>query len=180
VRERIFFEKMEGYTADEESRRDSQGEWSQTSEWMQEMAAPIFRSNQTMISQMLHGPNLFPSTGSAFRPPLITPRFNYSQGGELESHTSTVEAGIWQGKEEVAATVKRQPAGKKREYVSKEGAKKKKKSEKEVIEVGDSEEEEEEMGRTKWRDFEVHHLIAIRGEMEDEFAKSANKQGKIS
>ena len=80
----------------------------------------------------------------------------------------------------MTATVKKQPAGKKREYVPKEGAKKKKKSDNKVIEVGDSEDEEEEMGRTKWRDFEVHHLIAIRGEMEDKFAKSANKQGKIS
>ena len=129
MRERFFFAKMEGYSADEESRRDSQGEWSQNSQWIQEMAAPIFRSNQTGISQMLHGPNLLPSPCSAFRPPLITPRFNYSQRGESESHTSTVDARIWQGQEEVTATVKKQPAGKKREYVPKEGAKKKKKSE---------------------------------------------------
>jgi hypothetical protein len=29
----------------------------------------------------------------------------------------------------------------------------------------------------KWKDFEVHQLIAIREEMEEEFAKLANKQG---
>jgi len=29
----------------------------------------------------------------------------------------------------------------------------------------------------KWKDFEVYQLIAIRGEMEEEFAKSTNKQG---
>ena len=46
-----------------------------------------------------------------------------------------------------------------------------------VIEVGES--DEEKMKRVKWKDFEVHHLIAIRGEMEEEFAKSANKQGKF-
>ena len=36
------------------------------------------------------------------------------------------------------------------------------------------------MGRVKWKDFEVHQLIAIRGEIEEEFVKSANKQGKFS
>jgi len=43
-----------------------------------------------------------------------------------------------------------------------------------VIEVGES--DEDETGRVKWKDFEVHQLIAIRGEMEEEFTKSANKQ----
>lgn len=33
------------------------------------------------------------------------------------------------------------------------------------------------MTTIKWRDFEVHHLIAIRGEMDEEFAKTPNKQG---
>jgi hypothetical protein len=28
----------------------------------------------------------------------------------------------------------------------------------------------------KWKNFEVHQLIAIRGEMEEEFAKLGNKQ----
>ena len=46
-----------------------------------------------------------------------------------------------------------------------------------IIEVGES--DEAEMGRVKWKDFEVHQLIAIRGEMEDEFARSSNKQGKF-
>ena len=61
---------------------------------------------------------------------------------------------------------------------SKEGARKMKKND--VIEVGESDDdEEEETARTKWKDFEVHTLIAIRGEMDEEFAKTANKQGKI-
>jgi hypothetical protein len=29
----------------------------------------------------------------------------------------------------------------------------------------------------KWKDIEVETLIAIRGEMEEEFSKTANKQG---
>ena len=45
-----------------------------------------------------------------------------------------------------------------------------------VIEVEES--DEKEMRRVKWKDFEVHQLIAIREEMEEEFAKSSNKQGK--
>lgn len=40
-----------------------------------------------------------------------------------------------------------------------------------TIEVGEYEEEEEEMARTKWRGFEVHHLIVIWGEINEEFAK---------
>jgi hypothetical protein len=63
--------------------------------------------------------------------------------------------------------------GKKRGRITKEGAKKVSKTD--VIEVGES--DEDETGRVKWKDFEVHQLIAIRGEMEEEFAKSANKQG---
>ena len=47
-----------------------------------------------------------------------------------------------------------------------------------VIEVGKS--YEEEMGRVKWKNFEVHQLIVIRGEMEEEFGISSNKQGKFS
>ena len=66
--------------------------------------------------------------------------------------------------------------GKKRGRTTKEGSKKVRKAD--VIEVGES--DEEETGRMKWKDFEVHQLIAIRGEMEEEFAKSANKQGKFS
>ena len=108
---------MEGYTADEESRR----EWSQSSQWMQQLADLIFKSNQTLISQILHpqnllyGPNLLPSPYSAFRPPSITPM----QGVQLES-LPNVGAGILEGKNEVATTAKKQLVGKKNERVQKE------------------------------------------------------------
>ena len=36
---------IEGYTVAEESCRESQGEWSHNSQWMQEILAPIFQSN---------------------------------------------------------------------------------------------------------------------------------------
>ena len=36
------------------------------------------------------------------------------------------------------------------------------------------------MTRIKWKDFEVHHLIAICGKMDEEFTKIANKQGNLS
>jgi hypothetical protein len=100
----FFFESMEGYTVDEESRRELEGEWSQNSQWMQEMAAPIVNINHTLISQMLHGPNLLPSPFSAFRPPPMTSTFNYSQGGQLESPHSISGGRILQGEKEVAAT----------------------------------------------------------------------------
>ena len=46
-----------------------------------------------------------------------------------------------------------------------------------VTEIGES--DEEEMERVKWKDFKVHQLIAIRGEMEEEFVRSSNKQSKF-
>ena len=56
----------------------------------------------------------------------------------------------------------------------------KKGDKKNTIEIGESEEEkEEEMTRIKWKDFEMHHLIAIRGKMDEEFIKTVNKQGKF-
>lgn len=58
--------------------------------------------------------------------------------------------------------------------------KKTKKTKNDIIKVGEAEDdEEEETARIKWRDLEVYHLIAIRGEMDEEFAKIANKQGRI-
>ena len=46
-----------------------------------------------------------------------------------------------------------------------------------VTEIGES--DEEEMERVKWKDFKVHQLIAIRGEIEEEFVRSLNKQSKF-
>ena len=43
------------------------------------------------------------------------------------------------------------------------------------IELGDSEGEEE--APIKWQNYEIETFIAIRGKMEEEFAKSARKQG---
>ena len=88
---------MEGYGGDGGSQRESQGEQLQNSEWMQEMAAPIFRPHYS-ISEMLQRPSLLPSSLSAFPPPppLLL---------------STIEVGIFEGKEEVG---KKRMVGKKR------------------------------------------------------------------
>jgi hypothetical protein len=51
----------------------------------------------------------------------------------------------------------------------------KKKGKKTVIELGSD--EEEEVAIMKCKDIEVETLIAIRGEMEEEFTKIANKKG---
>ena len=37
---------MEGYFVNDEPRRESQGEWSQTSEYMQRVSIPNLRENQ--------------------------------------------------------------------------------------------------------------------------------------
>lgn len=169
---------MEGYFVDEEARRESQGEWSQNSEWMQRVSNQNFRENQNSISRMLQGPNVLPNTFSVFHPPPLLNMTNYRQGGQLDSHHVREE--MFEEKEETEGAAKSQLAGRKRGRVTKESTKKMKKGDKKnTIEIGESEEEEEEMSRIKWKDFEVHHLIAIRGEMEEEFTKTANKQGNM-
>ena len=87
---------------------------------------------------------------------------------------------MFEEKEETEGATKSQLAGKKRGRVTKEATKKMKKGDKKsTIEIGESEEEEKEMTKFKWKDFEVHHLIAIREEMDEEFKKTANKQGNL-
>ena len=82
---------MEGYFVDEEPRRESQGEWSQNSEWMQQrVSIPNFRENQNSISQMLQSPNLLPNTFNPLHPPPLLSMTNYSQRGHLDSHHSYV------------------------------------------------------------------------------------------
>ena len=52
----------------------------------------------------------------------------------------------------------------------------KKGDKKHTIEIGEEEEEEEEeMTKIKWKDFEVHQLIAINGKIDEEFTKITNK-----
>ena len=43
------------------------------------------------------------------------------------------------------------------------------------VDLGDS--EGEKVAPIKWRDYEIETLIVIRGEIEEEFAKFARKQG---
>ena len=93
------------------------------------MAAPIFRPHYS-ISEMLQRPSLLPSSLSAFPLP------------PLPSLLSTIEVGIFEGKEEVG---KKRMVGKKRGRTTKEGSKKVRKAD--VIEVGES--YEEKIGRVK-------------------------------
>ena len=83
---------MEGYGGDGGSQRESQGEWSQNSEWMQEMAAPIFKPHYS-ISEMLQRPSLLPYSFSAFPPP---PPRNHPH--IIHPPLSTIEVGIFEGK----------------------------------------------------------------------------------
>ena len=87
---------------------------------------------------------------------------------------------MFEEKEEIEGATKSQLVGRKKGRVTKETTKKMKKCDKmNTIEIDESEEEEEEITIIKWKDFEVHHLIAIRGEMDKEFKRTANKQGNI-
>jgi hypothetical protein len=52
-----------------------------------------------------------------------------------------------------------------------------KKAKTNIIDLEDMEDVEDT--KTKWRDFEVETLIALRREMDDEFAKISNKQGQF-
>jgi hypothetical protein len=142
----------------------------------QRVSIPIFRENQNSISQMLQSPNLLPSTFNPLHPPPLLSMTNYSQRGHLDSYHSYVRAEMFEEKEETEGAAKSQLAGKKRGRVTKEATKKMKKGDKKsTIEIGESEEEEEEMTRLKWKDFEVHHLIAIRGEMDEELKKNSKQ-----
>ena len=78
----------------EDHKRESQGEWLQNYEWMQEMTTPIFRPHYS-ISKMLQRPSLIPSSFSAFPPP---PRIHPQV---IHPLLSTVKVGIFEGKEEV-------------------------------------------------------------------------------
>ena len=77
---------MKGYATHEKSSRESHGEWSHHSYWMQEMTTPILKNNQKLISQTLHGPSMLPSLFSTFCPHQAEPLFNFLQGGKLESY----------------------------------------------------------------------------------------------
>ena len=52
-----------------------------------------------------------------------------------------------------------------------------KKAKTNIIDLEDMEDVEDT--KTKWRDFEVETLIALREEMDEEFARAANKQDKV-
>lgn len=52
-----------------------------------------------------------------------------------------------------------------------------KKRQEDVIELGEL--DEEDLAPIKWRDFEVRHLIDIQGKLNNNFAKTTNKQVKI-
>jgi hypothetical protein len=110
---------MEGYGGDGGLQRESQGEWSQNSEWMQEMAAPIFRPHYS-ISEMPQRPSLFPSSFSGILPP----------------PPPLLLAGIFENKEEVGKKM----VEKKKRRITKDGSKKVRKLD--LIEVGESDEDE--------------------------------------
>ena len=62
------------------------------------MNTPKLRSNQLLISQVLHGPNMFSSPSSTFRPPPIVPMFKFCKKDKWKS---LIGVGIFQGFEEV-------------------------------------------------------------------------------
>lgn len=73
----LFLAIMEEYIIDQDSRMNSQGKWSQNSQWMQDMIPLIFKINQSLISQILHGLNLLFSLSSKFHPPPIIHMFDF-------------------------------------------------------------------------------------------------------
>ena len=73
----IFLAIMKEYTADDETCIKSQWEWSQNSQWMQDMISLIFKSNQSLILKILHGLNLLFSLSSKFHPLPIIDMFHF-------------------------------------------------------------------------------------------------------
>lgn len=62
----FFLTRMDGYIANEESRVESQGEYSHNSQWIEDMRLSFFKSKQSFISEMLHGPNLLHAPSNIF------------------------------------------------------------------------------------------------------------------
>ena len=73
---------------------------------------------------------------------------------------------MFEEKEETEGAAQNQLVGRKRGHVTKQITKKIKGDKNNTIDIGESEEEKEEMTIIKWKNFEVHHLIAIHGEMD--------------
>ena len=159
--------------------------WSQNSEWMRGgtpfSTRPISTPSTISLGQFQHGPSLFASHSSAFlstSTPL--PRRLPHSERELEEIGTQIPVSdiLEMKKEEGAAQAIAKENPKKRGRPRKEKiavkAKTKKKAKTPVIEL-DS--DEEDAAPTKWKDYEVETLIAIRGEMDEEFARTANKQG---
>lgn len=176
---------MEGYSAAKEY-RDSEGQmWSQNSEWMRGgtpfSTLPISTPFTISEGQFQHGPNLFASHSSAFlRTSTPLPRrLPHSERELEESGTQIPVSEILELKKEegpAQAIVKENPKKRGRPRKEKTAVKEKPKK-KATTTVVHLDSDEEDVAPTKWKDYEVETLIAIRGEMDEEFARTANKQG---
>jgi hypothetical protein len=106
-------------------------------------------------------------------------RFPYSEDREIENIGQETEilqgAKILEVKRKETAAKGPQLVARKRARAILAKEKAKKKGKKTIIELGLD--EEEKVAVVKWKDIEVEALIAVRGEMEEEFSKTANKQG---
>lgn len=148
------------------------------------MRASFLASKQSSISKMLHDNNLFLSPHSIF---WASPMFNFVEGRQInEQPLMTTTMITWVGTPivttitTIVVTITKLVPEKKRKIIIKEVPNKTMKTKNDIIEVGESgEDDEEESARFKWRNFDLHHLIAIWGEMDKFFAKIANKQGKF-
>jgi hypothetical protein len=124
---------------------------------------------------------MFTSCQSAFQGYPTPPyrRLPYSEDREIENIGQEIDilqgAEILEVKKEKAAAKSPQLVARKRVRATPAKEKAKKKGKRTVIELGSDEEEEATV--VKWKDIKVETLIAIQGEMEEEFSKTANKQG---
>jgi hypothetical protein len=181
-----FFSSMEGYSADGEI-RDSQGQmWSQNSEWMR-FSNPISLPPNHVPAEIpqlrfQHAPNLFSSHSSRYLS-LSSPPFQRLPHSEreLEEIGTQIPCSEFSRGKEILEVKKEEgkvpkSAPKKRGRPSKEKTVTKK-AKTSIIDLEDMEDVEDK--KTKWKDFEVETLIALRGEMDEEFARAANKQGKF-
>jgi hypothetical protein len=154
---------MAGFSQDASGSETQQ--WSQNSPWMS--------WNQPQFG--VHGPSLGSRNFNNFQ--LYNDEDVEVIGTQMQQY---VEDSREMSMREEAENVSRKEAdiGKKkrgRPVGAKSKAAPKKKAKVVEVDLGDSEGEEE--APIKWRDYEIETLIAIRGEMEEEFAKSARKQG---
>ena len=99
---------------------------------------------------------------------------NYNQGKQLNSHHAYARAEMFEEKEETEGAAKNQLAERKRGVSQKKQRRKWRKTTRRIqLKLAKKKKKKKKWsyGHFNWKDFEVHYLIAIREEMDEDLKK---------